>query len=67
VIQSCYRNFTTAGPAAADADCVIDQTTLSALTLAVAREAGFDPTARIDLAALVVASSGPGDKVPGND
>ncbi|MCX5747768.1 MAG: YkgJ family cysteine cluster protein [Proteobacteria bacterium] len=57
VVQACARNFTARGPAAADADCVIDQTTLSALLLAVNREAcapGEDPTGREDLAALLV-------------
>ncbi len=67
VIQSCYRNFAEDGPASADPDCVIDQTTLSAMTLAVAREAGFDPAERIALAELVVAASGPSARVGDDD
>ncbi len=49
VVEACHRNFTRTEPAA---DCVLDQTTLSALTLAIDREAGGDG-ARIDLAALL--------------
>jgi len=49
VVQSCHRNFTHVAP---DADCVIDQVTLSTLTLAVDRAAGHDG-ARIDLATLL--------------
>lgn len=49
VIESCFRNFTQTEP---DADCVLDQETLSALTLAVDRDAG-GTGARVDLAALV--------------
>lgn len=49
VVESCFRNFTRTEPAA---DCVLDQTTLSALTLAIDREAGGDG-ARVDLAALL--------------
>jgi uncharacterized protein len=49
VIEACFRNFTRTEPAA---DCVLDQTTLSALTLAVDRAAGGDG-ARVDLAALL--------------
>jgi hypothetical protein len=52
VIQACFRNFTERGPAAADPDCILDQTTLSALVLAVDREAGGDGE-RHDLAALL--------------
>ena len=52
VVQACFRNFTTAGPGAADPDCIIDQTTLSAMVLAVDREEGGDGT-RIDLAELL--------------
>jgi hypothetical protein len=52
VVQSCPDNFTAAGPAAADADCIIDQETLSAMTLAVDRDAGNDGT-RFDLAAVL--------------
>lgn len=49
VIESCHRNFTHTEPAA---DCVLDQTTLSALTLAVDRDAGHDGS-RADLAELL--------------
>ena len=49
VIQSCFRNFTRTEP---DPDCVLDQTTLSALVLAVDRDAGHDG-ARVDLAELL--------------
>ena len=49
VIQACPDNFTAGGPAAADADCVLDQTTLSAMVLAIDRDAGGDGT-RYDLA-----------------
>jgi hypothetical protein len=52
VVQACHRNFAARGPAGVDADCVLDQTTLSALTLAVDREAGGDG-ARHDLASLL--------------
>lgn len=48
-VQSCHRNFADTVPAP---DCVLDQTTLSALTLAVDREAGGDGS-RVDLAALL--------------
>jgi hypothetical protein len=54
VVESCFRNFTRTEPAA---DCVLDQTTLSALTLAIDREAGGDG-ARIDLAALLAELAG---------
>ncbi len=49
VVESCFRTFTRTAPAA---DCDLDQTTLSALTLALDREAGGDG-ARVDLAALL--------------
>jgi hypothetical protein len=52
VVQACPENFTARGPAAADPDCVIDQTTLSAMVLAIDRDAGGDGT-RIDLAAVL--------------
>jgi hypothetical protein len=52
VVQACFRNFTVAGPSAADPDCIIDQTTLSAMVLAVDRDAGGDGS-RIDLAELL--------------
>lgn len=49
VLEVCPHNFTRTEPAP---DCVLDQTTLSALTLAIDREAGGDG-ARKDLAALL--------------
>lgn len=49
VVQACRDNFTASGPAAADPDCIIDQQTLSAMVLAIDRDAGNDGT-RIDLA-----------------
>jgi Fe-S-cluster containining protein len=52
VVQACHENFTAHGPAAADPDCIIDQTTLSAMVLAVDRDAGHDGE-RIDLAAVL--------------
>jgi hypothetical protein len=52
VVQACPDNFAARGPAAADADCIIDQETLSAMTLAVDRDAGNDGT-RFDLAAVL--------------
>lgn len=57
VIQACFRNFTAGGPAAAAADCVLDQTTLSTVLLAIDRaEAsarGRAAGARVELAALL--------------
>jgi Fe-S-cluster containining protein len=55
IVQSCHRNFTQTTP---DADCILDQETLSALVLAVDRaEATNEPGAadgtRIDLATLL--------------
>lgn len=49
VIESCFRNFTRTEPAP---DCVLDQETLSALTLVVDRDAGGTGD-RVDLAGLV--------------
>ena len=49
VIQNCHHNFTHTVP---DADCVLDQETLSALTLLVDRAEGGDGT-RVDLAKLL--------------
>jgi hypothetical protein len=49
VIESCFRNFTRTEPAP---DCVLDQETLSALVLAVDRDAGGTGQ-RVDLAGLV--------------
>jgi uncharacterized protein len=49
VIRNCHRNFLHTTP---DADCVLDQATLSTLVLAVDRASGHDGT-RIDLADLL--------------
>lgn len=49
VVQSCPRNFTHVTP---DADCILDQGTLSALVLAVDRAEGGDGS-RVDLATLL--------------
>lgn len=49
VVQSCHRNFTHTTP---DPDCILDQETLSALTLLVDRDAGGDGT-RVDLASVL--------------
>ena len=54
VVQSCHRNFRTVEP---DADCVLDQTTLSATLLAIDAAESHDP-ARIDLAALLAEVTG---------
>ena len=56
VVESCHRNFTARGPAAADPDCILDQTTLSALVLAADRQTGGDGT-RIDLAKLLASAA----------
>ncbi len=53
VIRSCHLNFTRTEP---DPDCVLDQTTLSALVLAVDLDAGHDG-GRIDLAALLTSEA----------
>lgn len=57
VVETCVHNFTTAGPEAADADCILDQTTLSAMLLLVDREdaaaTGRDPGSRFELADLL--------------
>ena len=52
VITACANNFTADGPAAAAADCILDQETLSAMVLAVDRDAGHDGS-RFDLAELL--------------
>jgi Fe-S-cluster containining protein len=49
VVESCSRNFAHSEP---DADCILDQTTLSALVLAVDRAAGGDG-GRVELAAVL--------------
>ncbi|HEY4181947.1 MAG TPA: YkgJ family cysteine cluster protein [Kofleriaceae bacterium] len=53
-VQSCFRNFTHSVP---DPDCVLDQETLSAMTLVVDREVGGDGE-RVDLAAVLVGEVG---------
>jgi hypothetical protein len=57
IVDACVHNFTTAGPAAADPDCILDQTTLSAMLLVVDREdaaaTGRDPGGRYELAELL--------------
>lgn len=50
VITACELNFTARGPAAADQDCVLDQTTLSTILLALSPDGE-----RHDLAALLLA------------
>lgn len=52
VVIACADNFTERGAGAADPDCILDQTTLSAMVLAIDREAGNDG-GRIDLAAVL--------------
>lgn len=52
IVTTCRENFTEHGPAAADPDCILDQATLSALTLAVDRDAGGDGS-RFDLATVL--------------
>jgi len=52
-VRACHLNFKTTAP---DPDCILDQTTLSALVLAFDRKAGHDG-ARLDLAALLAALS----------
>jgi uncharacterized protein len=56
VVEACHRNFTEHGPAEADPDCILDQTTLSALVLAADRESGGDGS-RIDLAKLLASAT----------
>jgi hypothetical protein len=59
VVTSCHLNFTRHGPADADADCILDQTTLSTVLLALdgahAQATGGVAGDRHDLAALLVA------------
>lgn len=54
LVSSCEKNFVARGPAAADADCILDQETLSTVLAAVdaayAREQGLPPGRREDLA-----------------
>ena len=57
VVSACELNFTARGPAAADPDCILDQTTLSLTLGAIARahgaETGGDPGERISIADLL--------------
>jgi hypothetical protein len=57
VVDACPKNFTARGPAAADPDCILDQTTLSTALYAIEREDaqrdGREPV-RIELAALLI-------------
>jgi Fe-S-cluster containining protein len=59
VVTSCELNFTAHGPAAADADCILDQTTLSTVLLALdaahAQATGATAGERRDLAAVLLA------------
>lgn len=62
VVHSCSLNFASRGPAAAAADCVLDQTTLSLTLGAVAavhaRETGGSPSARLALAEVIREAAG---------
>lgn len=57
IVDVCFRNFTAGGPEVADADCVLDQTTLSAMLLLVDRQdaeaCDREPGLRFDLAELL--------------
>jgi hypothetical protein len=57
VVSACEKNFVARGPAAADADCILDQETLSTVLAAVdaahARARGRPPGVREDLAAVL--------------
>jgi hypothetical protein len=54
LVTSCHLNFTTHGPAAADADCILDQQLVSTMLALVNQEAGAGATdERIDLADLL--------------
>lgn len=55
VVTACALNFTARGPAAADADCVLDQTLVSATLGVIDRAAGGDPERRVDLAEVLAA------------
>jgi uncharacterized protein len=62
VVDACPKNFTARGPAAADPDCILDQTTLSAALLAVdaedADQVGRARGERVSLGKLLVALTG---------
>ena len=57
VVETCFRNFSIPGPASADADCILDQTTLSAMLLLIDKEdallSGRTPGERFELAELL--------------
>jgi uncharacterized protein len=61
VVETCFRNFPATGalggPAAADPDCVLDQTTLSAMLLLIDKEDALlsdrTPGERFELAELL--------------
>jgi hypothetical protein len=59
VVTSCELNFTAHGPAAADPDCILDQTTLSTVLLALdaahAQATGAVAGERRDLAEVLLA------------
>lgn len=55
VVTACALNFTAHGPAAADPDCVLDQTLVSTTLGMIERAAGGEPGPRRDLAALLAA------------
>jgi Fe-S-cluster containining protein len=61
MIDACPKNFT-AGPERADADCVLDQETLSAMLIAIdhadADERGRERGTRESLAALLIDATG---------
>ncbi len=61
VVSSCHLNFVARGPQAADADCVLDQETLSTILHAVdaayAREAGVEPGERVELARAILSGA----------
>jgi uncharacterized protein len=57
VITSCELNFTAAGPAAADADCILDQQLVSTTLAAIDRSDLSQPAPRVELAALLAALS----------
>lgn len=53
VLDACPKNFRGRDLATVDADCVLDQRTLSTLLAAVHAAHGADPTARTPLASLL--------------
>ncbi|MBL8627513.1 MAG: YkgJ family cysteine cluster protein [Myxococcales bacterium] len=54
VVTSCALNFAARGPAAADADCILDQELVSTTLGVIDRAAGGAPAARVELAALLI-------------